>query len=223
MVVSLADTDYTFSNDPDKHFSDFIVCADDATATCSTFKGLLPDDYAKDNVVIKLLAKDVWGKTAKDSLTVLLDNEAPTIEDTYQLSRSPIADKIRATFDLYDNISGSGLREVIYEVKAINFKEEKTSDFTFIDLDESQIEGRDRLTVVISATDNVGLKSTKTINLDLSKPELTLDFIGNSELQGNKIALKERLQDLTIKATSANSITMSNYTLKLVNSKGRFL
>ncbi|GEK12071.1 hypothetical protein AFI02nite_01070 [Aliivibrio fischeri] len=220
VVVSLADTDYTFSNDPDKHFSDFIVCADDATATCSTFKGLLPDDYAKDNVVIKLLAKDVWGKTAKDSLTVLLDNEAPTIEDTYQLSQSPIADKIRATFDLYDNISGSGLREVIYEVKAINFKEEKTSDFTFIDLDESQIEGRDRLTVVISATDNVGLKSTKTINLDLSKPELTLDFIGNSELQGNKIALKERLQDLTIKATSANSITMSNYTLKLVNSKG---
>ncbi|WP_063669193.1 Ig-like domain-containing protein [Aliivibrio fischeri] len=222
MVVSLADTSYAFSDESDTidYFSNSSVCADDATATCFTFNGLLPDDYAKDSVVIKLLAKDVWSKTAKDSLIVLLDNEAPTIEDTYQLSQSPIADKIRATFDLYDNISGSGLREVIYEVKAINFKEEKTSDFTFIDLDESQIEGLDRLTVVISATDNVGLKSTKTINLDLSKPELTLDFIGNSELQGNKIALKERLQDLTIKATSANSITMSNYTLKLVNSKG---
>ncbi|WP_284202060.1 tandem large repeat, partial [Aliivibrio sifiae] len=216
VTVSVAGDIYSLNNDVN-NFENLIVCADDADAKCSTFTGQLPDDYALDNVNINLVATDVWANTAPSSRLVLLDNVAPTIGDTYQLSSGDSADKVRLTFDIADNISGSGLNNVMYQISDINFDETKTADFNYIDVDKNQIKDKDIISVQITAKDNVGLSIYKSIAIDLRKPVLTLEMGGNSELLGNKVALKERLQDFTIKSVPTESIKMTGFTLTLTN------
>ncbi|WP_023604317.1 hypothetical protein, partial [Aliivibrio logei] len=219
VTVSVAGKTYSLKDDDptDPHFQDFRTCADDIEATCSTFNGQLPDDYALDNVNIKLVATDVWGNTASSSRLVLLDNEAPTIGDTYQLSPGDSTDKVRLMFDISDNISGSGLNKVTYSISDISFEETKTSDFNYIDVDKDQIKDKEIISVTITASDNVGLETVKRIAIDLGKPELTLEIEGSSELLGNKVALKERIQDFTIKSVPTESIKMKGFTLTLTN------
>ncbi|OCH27521.1 hypothetical protein A6E13_07180, partial [Aliivibrio fischeri] len=214
--VSFAGEAYSFNDNP-KNFTGFSVCVDDIDATCSTFTGQLPDDYALDNVNINLVATDVWANTAPSSRLVLLDNEPPTIGGTYQLSPGDSADKVRLTFDIADNISGSGLNNVTYSILDIGFEETKTGDFNYIDVDKDQIKDKETISATISASDNVGLKTIKTIAIDFSKPILTLEMGGDSELIGNKVALKERLQDFIIKSVPTESIKMAGFTLTLTN------
>jgi hypothetical protein len=105
----------------------------------------------------------------------------------------------------------------MYQISDINFDETKTADFNYIDVDKNIIKDKDIISVQITAKDNVGLSIYKSIAIDLRKPELTLEMGGNSELLGNKVALKERLQDFTIKSVPTESIKMTGFTLTLTN------
>ncbi|WP_227739195.1 Ig-like domain-containing protein, partial [Vibrio azureus] len=181
-------------------------------------------EYTYDQVNVNVKAENVWGQPKEESRTLRFDNKPPVIGDeVLSIENVPNdSSKVRLKFDIKDE--ESGLQQVKYGVRNIgnDIIIDKTKDFDFIDINISDLDNIDSLTVDITATDNVGLfNPVKTIDIPMSLPQLLVTFDENlTSLRGKTLVFTNQNQPFTITSTEGSYIKAKSYAIDMISTSG---
>ncbi len=217
VTVKVGDTSYAQSQNSHM-FSTAEICSDDVTYKCFTFTSELSSSLDGSMVRVGVTATGVWGKTATDSVSLLVDNTEPTIGDAVIVSKSTENEgKVRFRFDISD--SGSGLQKVAYEVPSPDYSIEKieTGDNSskYFELDAVALVGLDTLEVTIVAYDEAGLKNKHKVNVDISSPQITLDLDDDVNMINNAVIFADTSQAYFITVKNGATISAESYAITL--------
>ncbi|KYX89728.1 hypothetical protein AVR81_21135, partial [Vibrio parahaemolyticus] len=220
-VIATVDGDSYNLNDHPGNFSRFNDCGEGYS--CSTFEA--PLSATLDGQVIKpsIQAIDVWGDSSSDNVSVMVDNSKPIIDSDAVVSESPTdSNLVRFQFSIRDE--GSGIASVKYTTvnpsHVFNKEENADNSHLYFELPKSELQGLNQIRVSIEATDKVGWSESKTVDIDVSVPTITVSFNGMTSLQGGKLAFTKESQLFNVTSKEGHDVKASNYSIDLVPSTG---
>ncbi|WP_260260643.1 hypothetical protein [Vibrio intestinalis] len=215
LVARVGSKSYNYK-DSRNNFTQLEVCSDAPEYQCSEFNSDLPANSDGQTLKTTITATDVWARSGEDSVDIRIDNSAPLIGDEVIVTPSDAnPGKVRFRFDITD--TGSGVDTVNYAVLNPNHQEEKVEDgngsASYFELDATQLENRDSITVDIIATDKVGLYTSIRKIIDVSSPQVTLAFEAGASIENGKLLFKNNTQAFSISTVDSAGIQATAYSI----------
>ncbi|MGF1696308.1 tandem large repeat [Vibrio lamellibrachiae] len=199
----------------------------DMKYVCRVFRAELGDDDG--HVSINFSVTDVFDNRGNsEQATYIIDRTPPSIDGSYSIAQSPDREGyLRFNFGISD--PGSGIKQVTYYLPTgilddgaikITKIEDGSDNSLYFEAKQSNLAGEKDFIVTIEAWDNVDNHGTEEVEVNVSTPDLILEFtpsIHESSDGKRHIFDKSGNQNFSIRAEGDSVVKLENYTLELVS------